>query len=133
VPANFSRDFYFFNHVRALRAPLLIMIDHGWCSDIPLFFLRGGLEKTAYENKVEVLDVAIQPRELWQARARDFQMDHRLDGYVVYYFETASSHSGACGTQPKPFFRWPTDNGCLAVFRSQDLPGDLPIGQVRKT
>ncbi len=122
-PANYSVNFEFFDHVKQLDGPVLILTSYCWGTPIPSFYMNQRFGRDQKPPIVQIYETAgcqHSPAEARQA-IDSFFAQYRNNGYVVFFYELTGSKSGGCGKPWKPFFIQPGEGECLAIYKAKEV------------
>jgi hypothetical protein len=130
-PVNYTENFEFFDRVKQLDGPTLILTSYCWGTVIPAFYLNTNFGRRQKPPLVEVYETAgcqHSPAEV-RSKIDAFLERNRTTGYVVFFYELTGRRSGGCGEPWQPIFDQPRGEGsCTAIYKASDVGHISEIG-----
>lgn len=132
-PANGSPSFLFFEEVKRLNAPVLVITNHCYGVDIPSFYLTGRIGKD-FNQEVVIVDTKFcsKSKESYSNDIRSFLKSHKEDGYVVYYFDSSGEEALSGCSKGWPAVSTPMNwcgthrnDHCFSIHRALDVKPPL--------
>jgi hypothetical protein len=97
TPQNYSEPYKFFEKIKSLKKPTLILSDHCYASDIPKMYTEF-IGRQPYAP-IEVLDtngICETPESRLRGKFADFLSDYGSKGVVVFFYETGQNGFVPC-------------------------------------